>query len=81
MIIAFGVLKRRERRRMLLATQDAHGLYARFFNGMLTRGHYFPPSGYEAIFVSLAHTDDDIDATLRAARNVALDLADAGPRY
>ena len=58
-----------------------HGMYARFFNGMLTRGHYFPPSGYEAIFVSLAHTDDDIDRTVLAARDVAVDLAEAGPRY
>lgn len=58
-----------------------HGMYARFFNGMLTRGHYFPPSGYEAIFVSLAHTDAEIDGTIRAARDVAVDLADAGPRH
>lgn len=52
-----------------------HGRYARFFNGMLTRGHYLPPSGYEALFVSLAHTDDDIDATVVAAHEVAEDLA------
>ena len=58
-----------------------HGLYARFFNGMLTRGHSFPPSGYEAIFVSLAHSDEDIDRTIRAARDVAVDLAEAGPIY
>ena len=58
-----------------------HGMYARFFNGMLGRGHYFPPSGYEAIFVSTAHTDADIDATLGAARNVAADLSADQPRY
>jgi glutamate-1-semialdehyde 2,1-aminomutase len=52
-----------------------HGLYARFFNGMLGRGHYFPPSGYEAIFVSLAHSEDDLDATVAAAKDVAQDLA------
>ncbi len=52
-----------------------HGRYARFFNGMLARGHYLPPSGYEAIFVSLAHSDDDIDATIAAASEVAADLA------
>ena len=51
-----------------------HGRYARFFNGMLARGHYLPPSGYEAIFISLAHTDDDLDATVAAAREVADDL-------
>ena len=48
-----------------------HGAYARFFTGMLERGVYLPPSGYEAIFVSLAHTDDDIDATVAAAREAA----------
>ncbi|MPZ72432.1 MAG: glutamate-1-semialdehyde 2,1-aminomutase [Nitriliruptorales bacterium] len=53
-----------------------HGRYARFFNAMLARGHYFPPSGYEAIFVSLAHTTGDIDATIAAARELAPDLAD-----
>jgi len=52
-----------------------HGRYARFFNGMLARGHYLPPSGYEAIFVSLAHSDDDLDATIAAAHEVAADLA------
>lgn len=52
-----------------------HGRYARFFHGMLARGHYLPPSGYEVIFVSLAHTDDDLDATIAAAADVARDLA------
>ena len=51
-----------------------HGRYARFFNGMLARGHYFPPSGYEAIFISLAHTSQDIDDTIAAARDVAAEL-------
>ena len=48
-----------------------HDRYAAFFNGMLERGHYFPPSGYEAIFVSLAHTPADIDRTVAAAAEVA----------
>ena len=52
-----------------------HGLYARFFNGMLSRGQYFPPSGYEAIFVSLAHSEEDLDATVAAAEDVAEELA------
>ena len=51
-----------------------HGLYARFFHGMLGRGHYLPPSGYEAVFVSLAHTPEDLEATVAAAREVAGDL-------
>ena len=41
--------------------------YARFFHAMLDRGVYLAPSQFEAGFVSLAHTDDDIDATLNAA--------------
>ena len=52
-----------------------HGRYARFFNGMLARGHALPPSGYEAWFVSTAHTEADIDATVAAAADVAADLA------
>ena len=52
-----------------------HGRYARFFHGMLARGHYLAPSGYEAVFVSLAHTPEDVDATVAAAYEVAATLA------
>lgn len=48
-----------------------HSRYAEFFHGMLTRGHSLPPSGYEAWFVSTAHTQADIDATVAAAADVA----------
>jgi glutamate-1-semialdehyde 2,1-aminomutase len=48
-----------------------HARYARFFHGMLARGHYLPPSGYEALFVSLAHIDADLDATIAAAHEAA----------
>jgi glutamate-1-semialdehyde 2,1-aminomutase len=48
--------------------------YARFFHAMLERGVYLAPSQFEAGFVSLAHTDDDIDATLQAA-SAAFELA------
>jgi glutamate-1-semialdehyde 2,1-aminomutase len=51
-----------------------HERYGRFFHGMLERGHYLPPSGYEAMFVSLAHTDEDIDRTIAAAGEVAATL-------
>ena len=34
---------------------------------MLDEGVYLPPSGYEAWFVSAAHTEEDIDRTLAAA--------------
>ncbi len=35
---------------------------------MLERGIYLPPSQYEALFVSAAHTDADIARTIDAAR-------------
>jgi glutamate-1-semialdehyde 2,1-aminomutase len=34
---------------------------------MLQRGHYLPCSQYEALFVSSAHSEADIDATIAAA--------------
>jgi glutamate-1-semialdehyde 2,1-aminomutase len=51
-----------------------HAKFARFFHGMLERGVYLPPSGYEAAFVSLAHTDEDVERTLEAARSVLATL-------
>ncbi|MDD4346154.1 MAG: aminotransferase class III-fold pyridoxal phosphate-dependent enzyme, partial [Desulfitobacteriaceae bacterium] len=41
--------------------------YKRFFQKMLERGVYLPPSQFEALFLSLAHSDNDIDTTLKAA--------------
>jgi glutamate-1-semialdehyde 2,1-aminomutase len=41
--------------------------YARFFHGMLERGVALAPSQFEAAFVSLAHSEDDIDAAARSA--------------
>jgi glutamate-1-semialdehyde 2,1-aminomutase len=49
------------------AQQAAHAEYARLFHHLLSRGHYLAPSGYETFFVSLAHTDDHLDATIAAA--------------
>jgi glutamate-1-semialdehyde 2,1-aminomutase len=43
-------------------------LFARFFHAMLERGMYLPPSQFEALFISLAHSDADIDRTIDAAR-------------
>lgn len=47
--------------------------FTTFFNGMLDQGIYLAPSAFEAGFVSAAHTDEDIDATIEAALG-ALDL-------
>ncbi|MDP3639307.1 MAG: aminotransferase class III-fold pyridoxal phosphate-dependent enzyme, partial [Azonexus sp.] len=41
--------------------------FNRFFHAMLDAGHYFAPSAFEAGFVSAAHTDADIAATVAAA--------------
>ncbi|HEV8617367.1 MAG TPA: glutamate-1-semialdehyde 2,1-aminomutase [Methylomirabilota bacterium] len=41
--------------------------YGRFFHAMLERGVYLAPSQFEAAFVSLAHTEGDIDAAAAAA--------------
>ncbi len=50
------------------ATCDT-GLYARFFHAMLSRGVHLPPSQFEALFVSLAHGEDEVQATIGAARD------------
>ena len=42
--------------------------YAAFFRQMLARGIFLPPSQFEAMFVSLAHSDDEIRQTIEAAR-------------
>ncbi len=44
--------------------------YAAFFHGMLERGIYFAPSQFECLFLSAAHTSDDIATTLSAAAEV-----------
>jgi glutamate-1-semialdehyde 2,1-aminomutase len=41
--------------------------FTRFFHAMLERGVYFAPSAYEAGFVSAAHSEADIAATIAAA--------------
>lgn len=44
--------------------------FRRFFHGLLGLGVYLAPSAYEAGFVSAAHTQADIDATVAAAEQV-----------
>ena len=43
--------------------------FKRFFTEMLEQGVYLAPSAYEAMFVSLAHTQEDIEKTIEAAVN------------
>jgi glutamate-1-semialdehyde 2,1-aminomutase len=49
--------------------------FRHFFHGMLREGVYLAPSAFEAGFVSAAHSEADIDATLQAARRVMGGLA------
>ncbi len=44
--------------------------YGRFFHAMLDKGFYFAPSQFEAGFMSIAHGETDIEATLEAIRQV-----------
>lgn len=48
--------------------------YAKYFRGMLERGFWLAPSQFEACFVSLAHTDEEIDAFIEAAGEVLATL-------
>jgi glutamate-1-semialdehyde 2,1-aminomutase len=56
------------------AQKADHAAYARFFHAMLARGVFLAPSGYETLFLSLAHTEADIDQTLAAAQEAAASL-------
>lgn len=42
--------------------------YGRFFHAMLKRSVYLPPAQWEALFVSFAHGDGDLDHAIAAAR-------------
>ena len=50
--------------------------YARFFRAMLADGVLLPPSQFEALFVSLAHGETELDATLEAARSALRRLSE-----
>ena len=46
------------------------GMYARYFGEMLQRGIYLAPAQFEAMFVSAAHTQAELEATLAAVKAV-----------
>src|SRR5437870_4677389 len=66
----FGVERVRDHRD---ACRSDSARFARFFRGMLEEGIYLPPSQFEAMFVSLAHTEGDIERLARAAKKVLVD--------
>ncbi|HVD91179.1 MAG TPA: glutamate-1-semialdehyde 2,1-aminomutase [Vicinamibacterales bacterium] len=49
--------------------------YGKFFRGMLARGVYPPPSQFEAWFLSGAHTGQDVEKTVKAARAAMKELS------
>ena len=56
------------------ATACDQEAFKKFFHAMLERGVYLAPSAFEAGFVSAAHTDEDIEATLAAAGTAFAEL-------
>ena len=50
-----------------VAAADKEG-FARFFHRMLEQGVYLPPSPFEAMFLSTAHSEADVEATIEATR-------------
>jgi glutamate-1-semialdehyde 2,1-aminomutase len=52
------------------ASKSDTACYARYFWGLMDRGVYMPCSQYEALFVSAAHSEEDIDATITAAKDI-----------
>jgi glutamate-1-semialdehyde 2,1-aminomutase len=57
-----------------VASQSDTQRFARYFWGMIQRGIYMPCSQYEALFVSAAHSEADIDATIDAAKDVFCEI-------
>jgi glutamate-1-semialdehyde 2,1-aminomutase len=49
------------------AKKSDAAMFARFFGLLLNRGVYFPPSQFETIFLSTAHSEDDVDRAIRLA--------------
>jgi glutamate-1-semialdehyde 2,1-aminomutase len=50
-------------------------MFSKYFKGMLEQGIYLAPSQYEAVFVSSAHSEDDIGATIKAVEDIFETLA------
>ena len=50
-------------------------LFSAYYRGMIQEGIFLPPSQFEGLFMSTAHTEDDIDQTIQAVRKVFSTLA------
>ena len=62
-------------RNLAEARQADASAYARYYHAMLGRGVLLPPSQMELMFLTAAHDDADIDATVRAAHDALKDVA------
>ncbi|GGA41013.1 glutamate-1-semialdehyde 2,1-aminomutase 2 [Kroppenstedtia guangzhouensis] len=56
------------------AKQADTEMFARYFKGMMEQGISLPPSQFEGMFISTAHTEEDIERTLEASRHVMKQL-------
>ena len=50
------------------ASKSKTEAFGKFFRAMLDSGVYLPPSQYEAMFLGAAHTDEDVQRTIAAAK-------------
>ena len=58
-----------------VASRCDTGRYAKYFWGLLDRGVYMPPSQFEALFLSTAHSEEDIETTVSQAGEVLAELS------
>ena len=61
-----------------VASRSDTASYGKYFWGLIERGVYMPCSQYEALFISAAHQESDIDATIAAAEDVLAELSVSG---
>ncbi|WLR46110.1 glutamate-1-semialdehyde 2,1-aminomutase [Halobacillus litoralis] len=52
------------------ANQSDLDMFTSYFQGMIEEGVYLPPSQFEGLFLSVKHTDEDIEKTIQAAEKV-----------
>ncbi|WP_281975905.1 glutamate-1-semialdehyde 2,1-aminomutase [Halobacillus litoralis] len=52
------------------ANQSDLAMFTRYFQGMVQEGIYLPPSQFEGLFLSVKHSDEDIEKTIEAAEKV-----------
>ena len=58
----------------MLSLMISTAKFARWHRGMLEKGVYLAPSQYEAGFMSLSHSEEDVDRTIAAAKEVMASL-------